>query len=56
LPYIGKSKKCNNLTIAAGHAMMGWSMATATGKLVSEIISKQKPSLVLAPYSPDRKF
>ena len=56
LPYIGKSKKCNNLTIAAGHAMMGWSMATATGKLVSEIISEQKPSLELTPYHPDRKF
>ncbi|MFD1616394.1 NAD(P)/FAD-dependent oxidoreductase [Gelatiniphilus marinus] len=56
LPYIGKSSKCKNLTIAAGHAMMGWSMATATGKLVSEIISEQKPSIILAPYHPDRKF
>jgi len=56
LPYIGRSKKCNNLTIAAGHAMMGWSMSTATGKLVSEIISEQKPSLELEPFSPDRKF
>ena len=56
LPFIGKSKKCNNLTIATGHAMMGWSMATATGKLVSEIISEQKPSLSLNPFHPDRKF
>jgi D-amino-acid dehydrogenase len=56
LPYIGKSLKCNNLTIATGHAMMGWSMATATGKLVSEIISEQKPSLSLNPFHPDRKF
>jgi len=56
LPYIGRSQKCNNLTIAAGHAMMGWSMSTATGKLVSEIISEQKPSLELAPFNPDRKF
>ncbi len=56
LPYIGKSSKCNNLTIATGHAMMGWSMATATGKLVSEIISGQKPSLGLIPFHPDRKF
>ena len=56
LPYIGKSKKCNNLTIASGHAMMGWSMATATGKLVSEIISEQKPTLNLNPFHPDRKF
>ena len=45
LPYIGKSKKCKNLTIASGHAMMGWSMATATGKLVSEVISDKKTSL-----------
>ena len=56
LPYIGKSNKCNNLTIATGHAMMGWSMATATGRLVSEIISEQKPSLSLQPFSPDRNF
>jgi len=56
LPYIGKSVKCTNLTIAAGHAMMGWSMGTATGKLVSEIISEQKSTLDLNPFHPDRKF
>ncbi|WP_298551586.1 FAD-dependent oxidoreductase [uncultured Algibacter sp.] len=56
LPYIGKSLKCENLTIATGHAMMGWTMATGTGKLVSEIISEQKPSLELANYHPDRIF
>lgn len=56
LPYIGKSKKCKNLTIATGHAMMGWTMATATGKLVSEIISEEKTSLDLKPFHPDRTF
>jgi len=56
LPYIGKSVKCKNLTIATGHAMMGWSMATATGKLVSEIVSDQKSSIKLTPYHPDRTF
>ncbi|WP_108808942.1 NAD(P)/FAD-dependent oxidoreductase [Aquimarina spinulae] len=56
LPYIGKSNTCNNLTIATGHAMMGWTMGTSTGKLVSEIISDQKPSLSLDAYHPDRKF
>lgn len=56
LPYIGKSNKCKNLTIAAGHAMMGWSMGTATGKLVSEIISEKKSTLDLDPFNPDRKF
>lgn len=56
LPYIGKSSKCENLTIATGHAMMGWSMATATGKLVSEIVSSKTPSLSLSPFQPDRKI
>jgi D-amino-acid dehydrogenase len=56
LPYIGKSKKCNNLTIATGHAMMGWSMATASGLLVSQIISNKKTHLDLEPFHPDRRF
>ena len=56
LAYIGKSKKCDNLTVAAGHAMMGWSMGPGTGKVVAEIISDKKPSLDLIHYSPDRKF
>ena len=55
-PFIGKSSKCTNLTIATGHAMMGWSMGPATGKLVSEIISDKKTSLHLDPFHPDRKF
>jgi len=56
LPYIGKSSKCKNLTIATGHAMMGWSLGPATGKLVSEIISDKKTALDLSPFHPDRTF
>lgn len=56
LPYIGKSNKCSNLTIATGHAMMGWSMGTATGKLVSEIVSENKMSMDISAFNPDRKF
>lgn len=56
LPYIGKSAKCSNLIVAAGHAMMGWSMATGTGKLVSELVSDKKVSLDVAMFHPDRKF
>lgn len=56
LPYIGKSSKCANLTIATGHAMMGWSMGPATGKLVAEIISNKKTSMSLDMFHPDRRF
>lgn len=56
LPYIGKSEKCENLTIATGHAMMGWSLGPATGKLVSEVIGNKKTSLNLEAFHPDRRF
>jgi D-amino-acid dehydrogenase len=56
LPYIGRSAICNNLIIATGHAMMGWSMATATGLITSEILEGKKTSLNIESYSPDRKF
>lgn len=56
LPYIGKSSKCENAIFATGHAMMGWSMGPATGKLVAEIISEKKSSLDLQPFHPERKF
>lgn len=39
LPYIGRSNKYNNMIIAGGHAMLGLSLAAATGKLTEELIS-----------------
>ncbi|ARV12260.1 amino acid dehydrogenase [Gilvibacter sp. SZ-19] len=56
MAYIGRSGKCSNLVLATGHAMMGWSMGPATGKLVSELISDKKTSMDLSPFNPDRKF
>lgn len=56
LPYIGRPSKWKNLTIAAGHAMMGWSLGPGTGLLVSEIIDGKKASLDLSVYNPDRRF
>lgn len=56
LPYIGKSQNCKNLTIATGHAMMGWSLGPATGLLVSQIIGNKTPSVNLNPFHPDRRF
>lgn len=54
LPYIGRSEKCDNLVIATGHAMLGWTMGTGTGKLVSEIITDKKPSLNMKPFAVGR--
>lgn len=56
LPYIGRSKSYSNLVFATGHAMMGWSLGPATGKLVSEIIDGKNTAMDIKPFTPDRKF
>ena len=56
LPYIGKSGDLKNLTVATGHAMMGWSLGPVTGKLVSEILSERKTSMDITGFSPNRRF
>lgn len=56
LPYIGKSKKHKNLTIATGHAMMGWSLGPVTGKLISELICDKDLVMDITPFDPERRF
>lgn len=56
LPYIGRTSRWNNLSLATGHAMMGWSLGPVTGKLIAEVISGKNPSLSLESFSPDRRF
>lgn len=54
LPYIGKSNKVENLYIGTGHGMMGLSLGPATGKILSEIITQQKPFLDIELFTPER--
>jgi D-amino-acid dehydrogenase len=56
LPYIGRSKDYTNLIFATGHAMMGWSLGPATGKLVSEIVDAKKTSMGIDAFRPERRF
>jgi D-amino-acid dehydrogenase len=54
LPYIGRHSKYKNLTLAGGHAMLGLSLAAATGKLVEEIINEQKTSVDCSAFRVER--
>lgn len=54
LPFVGRSTSYSNLTIAAGHAMIGWSLGAVTGKLVCQIVSKEKPLMNIQPFLPER--
>ncbi|NII82206.1 MULTISPECIES: NAD(P)/FAD-dependent oxidoreductase [unclassified Pedobacter] len=51
LPYIGRSKKRENLIIATGHGMMGLSLGPATGLLVSQIVSGMTTDLKIEPFA-----
>ena len=54
LPYIGKTSDFTNVTFAGGHAMLGISQGTGTGKLVSEIISQKKCSIDITAFNVKR--
>ncbi len=54
LPIIDRSPTMSNVLIAAGHNMLGLSMAPATGKLVAELLSDEKPFLDPRPYRVSR--
>ena len=54
LPYLGRTKKWNNVVMATGHAMVGLSLGAGTGKLVSELINENPTSMSIDAFDPDR--
>jgi D-amino-acid dehydrogenase len=54
LPYLGRPSRWSNVVIAAGHAMMGLSLAPATGELVAQLVGGERPSIDLALLDPER--
>jgi len=54
LPYIGRQKNISNVIFAGGHAMLGISMGTGTGKLVTEMIQGKAARFDLSAFSVDR--
>lgn len=56
LPYLGRSKKIKNLSISAGHAMLGISLAPISGKLISEILAQEKTSVDVDCLAVERFF
>jgi D-amino-acid dehydrogenase len=54
LPAIGFSRSSRNIVYAFGHGHLGLTQSAGTGKLVAELLTGAKPSLDLAPFSPQR--
>ena len=54
LPIIDRSPAWDNVWIAAGHNMLGLSMAPATGKLIAELLSDEEPHVDPTPFAATR--
>ena len=54
LPLLGRTRKVPNLIVAAGHAMIGNTLAPVTGKLVAQIVDGEKPAIDMTLLDPER--
>ncbi len=54
LPYIGRPNNFENVVFAGGHAMVGVSLAPATGKLVTEIIQRKNTTIDMSAFKIER--
>ncbi len=55
MPYVGRTGKFTNLSVAAGHAMMGLSLGPITGKVIADTLAGRPLAAAKAALlSPDR--
>lgn len=54
LPVIGPAPSLDNLVVATGHGMLGLTLATGTGKAVTDLVCGRQPEVSLMPFSLDR--
>lgn len=54
LPYIGRPAHLSNVSVAGGHAMLGVSLAAATGHLIRQIIMNEKTDISMEAFRVER--
>jgi D-amino-acid dehydrogenase len=54
VPVIGKARGGRPVVYAFGHGHLGLTQAAATARLIRELVLGQRPSIGLAPFSPQR--
>jgi D-amino-acid dehydrogenase len=54
LPVIGRVPGRDRVILATGHCMLGLSLGPVTGRLVAELAGGARPTIDLAPLSPER--
>jgi D-amino-acid dehydrogenase len=54
MPYLGRTKRLANLSIATGHAMMGISLGPISGKLIAQLLCGEDPEIDMRLLDPNR--
>lgn len=54
MPFVGRTRRWSNVTVATGHAMMGLSLGPVTGELVAGAIAGRKSIIPAETLDPDR--
>lgn len=54
MPFIGRTKRRENVLVATGHSMLGLSLAPVTGEIVAGIIRGDAPKFDMSLLDPDR--
>jgi D-amino-acid dehydrogenase len=54
LPYLGRVPGHENVVLAAGHNMLGLTLAPPTGRAIAGLVTADDPGIDLAPFDPAR--
>jgi D-amino-acid dehydrogenase len=54
LPALGRPAHLDNVTLAAGHAMVGMSLGPVSGKLVAQLVARETPFADISLFAPGR--
>lgn len=54
MPYLGQTKRFENVYFSSGHSMMGVSLAPASGRIIADLVSGKEPPFSLEAFSVDR--
>ncbi len=54
LPYLGRLRGYENLSVATGHAMLGLSLGPVSGLLLSQVLMDEEPCVAMKHLAPDR--
>jgi len=54
VPFIGRTERYGNVSIACGHGYIGMGLAPGTGELIAQLITGEQPSTDPEPFRIDR--